>query len=57
MTMSEFFSMGGYGLFIWPSFGITFLLMIGEVIYLRRQHRTILQRLSRMVRMNKEVNS
>lgn len=55
--MSEFFSMGGYGLFIWPSFGITFLLMIGEVIYLRRQHRTILQRLGRMVRMNKEVNS
>ena len=32
--------MGGYGVFVWGSFGVTFVLLIGEILMLRaRQHR------------------
>jgi heme exporter protein D len=27
--MDEFFNMGGYGVYVWPSFGIVSLVMIG----------------------------
>ncbi|VAX06995.1 hypothetical protein MNBD_GAMMA26-2009 [hydrothermal vent metagenome] len=50
--IAEFFHAGGYGFYIWSSFGMTVLLMGGEVIAVKNQHRTILQRLSRMVRIN-----
>jgi heme exporter protein D len=30
--MSEFFDMGGYGAFIWPSYGIAALVMVGLVV-------------------------
>jgi len=30
--MSEFFDMGGYGAFIWPSYGITALVMLGLLV-------------------------
>jgi heme exporter protein D len=55
MSIAEFFSMGGYGAYIWSSFGITLILIVGEIIVTRQQHRTILQRLSRMMRMHAEV--
>ena len=55
MSVTEFFSMGGYGAFVWSSFGIALALIVGEIIAVRQQHRTILQRLSRMMRMKAEV--
>lgn len=55
MSVTEFFSMGGYGGFVWSSFGITLVLIVGEIIVVKQQHRTILRRLSRMMRMNAEV--
>ena len=55
MSVAEFFSMGGYGAFVWSSFGITLTLIVGEIIAVRQQHRTILQRLGRMMRLNAEV--
>lgn len=47
MSISEFFSMGGFGLFVWSSMGITFLFFFIEVIYLKRKYHGILQRLQR----------
>lgn len=29
---SEFWNMGGYGLYVWGSFGLTAVLMLGEVL-------------------------
>lgn len=55
MSIAEFFSMGGYGAYIWSSFGATLILIAGEIIITRQQHRTILKRLSRMMRANAEV--
>ena len=54
MNWGEFFAMGGYGLYVWGSYGVTLLLMVVEVILLLHCKRTLLQRLSRMgSRMNR----
>ena len=51
MTLSEFFSMNGYGFYVWNSFGMTALLMLGELIMVKKQNRTILQRLRRIIHL------
>jgi heme exporter protein D len=38
--MSEFLSMGGYGFFVWGSFGVTFALLGIEVGVLRRRWKS-----------------
>ena len=53
--MREFFHMGGYGLYVWGSFGATALLMVMEPILLHNRRRSVLQRVSRLVRMKSEV--
>ena len=37
-SLSEFVAMGGYGLYVWTSFGVTALCMLWEVLALRRRH-------------------
>jgi len=37
-SVSEFFAMGGYGLYVWVSFGVTALCMFGEVLTVWRRH-------------------
>lgn len=54
MSIAEFFSMGGYGAYIWSSFGVTALLMVMEVVFLRSQRQTILKRLRRMMRIDQQ---
>ena len=51
MTLSEFISMNGYGFYVWSSFGMTVLLMLGELMMVKQQSRTILQRLRRIIRL------
>ena len=55
--ITEFFSMGGFGFYIWTSFGLTFLLMLSEVLYLRQQRRTNLKRIQRIRKMNARSDS
>lgn len=49
--MSEFFSQGGYGFYVWSCYGLTLVLLVAEITQLRRQHRTIFARLGRLMRM------
>ena len=49
--MTAFFNQGGYAFFVWGAFSVTFLLLIAEVIQLRRSNRTILSRVGRLVRL------
>ncbi|MDH5324607.1 MAG: heme exporter protein CcmD [Gammaproteobacteria bacterium] len=53
--MAEFFAMGGYAFYVWGSYGVTALFMLAEVILVVRGKKTMLQRVSRMVRMNTQV--
>jgi heme exporter protein D len=48
--MQEFFAMGGYAFYVWGSFGVTAVLMILEVILLRRRKQQLIRRLGRSVR-------
>ena len=56
MSVAEFFSMGGFGPFIWSSLGVSFALMAIEIITVKKQHGTISKRLTRMLRMNTKVD-
>jgi heme exporter protein D len=40
-SVSEFFAMGGYGLYVWVSFGVTALCMLGEVLAVWRRHAAV----------------
>ncbi|MCB1789602.1 MAG: heme exporter protein CcmD [Gammaproteobacteria bacterium] len=53
--MAEFFHMGGYGLYVWGSFGITALCMIAEPLLLRGRSQSIRKRIARMARVEQEV--
>ena len=43
-SWSEFFSMGGFGLYVWGSYGITLVLLAGEVLMLWKRKRNITRR-------------
>jgi len=43
--MSEFLSMGGYAAFVWPAYGLTLIVLVGNVLLPRRRHRRILRQL------------
>jgi heme exporter protein D len=38
MNLSEFLAMGGYAAFVWPSFGLTLIMLILNVRGARRMH-------------------
>ena len=44
-SVSEFFAMGGYALYVWGSFGLTAVIMVVEPLLIRRQRRELLDNL------------
>jgi heme exporter protein D len=46
-SASEFFAMGGYGLYVWGSFGACALLMAIEPLAARHRHLQALRELAR----------
>ena len=47
-SWADFWAMGGYGLYVWGSFGVTFLAIAIEVVLLRRHGREAIEKLKRM---------
>ena len=47
-----FWAMGGYGLYIWGSFGMTVLCVVGEIWLLRRHRQRTLDTLRRIKQWN-----
>ena len=41
--MSEWLAMGGYAFFVWGSYGVTFGLVVIELVALRARHRRALE--------------
>lgn len=39
MTLAEFFAMGGYGFYVWGSYGMTLVLVAIEVVAVRTRLR------------------
>jgi heme exporter protein D len=44
MKWSEFFSMGGYGLYVWGSYITTLILLGGEVVLLMKRKKSLRKR-------------
>ncbi len=44
----EWLSMGGYGFYVWSSYGVTALAIAAELAWLRRQRRDAWQRVADM---------
>jgi heme exporter protein D len=44
---AEFFAMGGYGLYVWGSFGVTAVALVIEPILAQRRRNAILKSLRR----------
>jgi heme exporter protein D len=38
-SIADFLSMGGYALYVWGSYGLTAIVLIAEVISLRKRER------------------
>ena len=49
-SFSDFIAMGGYGLYVWGSFGVTALIMAVEPILVARNRKATLSRLKRQMR-------
>ena len=43
-SAAEFFAMGGYGAYVWGSFGVAAALLAGEVVLLRSRRRALIAR-------------
>lgn len=44
-SFSDFAAMGGYGLYVWGSYGVAALLLLAEPVLALRRHRAALRRL------------
>jgi heme exporter protein D len=42
-SASEFFTMGGYGLYVWGSYGVVTIFMLAEPWLARRRHQQALK--------------
>jgi heme exporter protein D len=52
MTVSEFFAMNGYALYVWGSYGVTVLVFLAEIVLVRHKRKITLQQ----VRLLNESN-
>jgi heme exporter protein D len=43
-SLDNFLAMGGYGLYVWGSYGVTLALLIAEIALLARRRRSVLAR-------------
>ena len=54
ISWSSFFHMGGYGLYVWGSFLVTLLCIVGELWILANKKRTLFTQLRQIVRLNQQ---
>ncbi|MFQ5935756.1 MAG: heme exporter protein CcmD [Acidiferrobacterales bacterium] len=50
MSWSEFFAMGGYGLYVWSAYGFVAVVLIINVIIPMRRRSTVMKILRRLSR-------
>lgn len=50
-AMREFLHMGGYGFYVWSAYGVTFVILVANVIVPVLRARELRTRLARQARM------
>lgn len=53
-SWSDFWAMGGYGLYVWGAYLVTFVAIVLEIILLRHGRNDTLKRLRRMRRWEEQ---
>ena len=56
-SFADFLHMGGYGLYVWGSFGLTAAIMIIEPIMVARTRKTTIARLKRQLRAESRTSA
>ena len=56
-SLSEFLSMGGYGFYVWGSYGVTLVLLGGEVIMLWKRKRDLSKRANARDYENRDIKT
>ena len=56
-SFSDFLAMGGYGFYVWGSFGLTALIMAVEPIMVVRHRNATVSRLKRQIRAESQANA
>ena len=56
-SFADFLHMGGYGVYVWGSFGVTALIMLVEPIVVARNRKTTIARLTRQLRAESRTTS
>lgn len=49
-SWSAFWAMGGYGLYVWGSYAVTVIFIVGEIVLLIARRKSILRLLARTPR-------
>jgi heme exporter protein D len=50
MNWSEFFHMGGYAFFVWTSYGLTFAIIIANIVFPIMQRKKVIKRIKRTIK-------
>lgn len=53
MNWAEFFDMGGYAFFVWTSYGVTFVVILANIISPSIQRKKIVSRIKRAIKREK----
>ncbi len=56
-SFADFLAMGGYGFYVWGSFGVTALIMAVEPIMVARNQKATIARLKRQLRAESRTES
>lgn len=54
MNWSEFLAMGGYGLYVWGSYGVTAVVLILNVLAARRREKNVRRQLRETAEFNRK---
>ena len=53
MNWSEFFNMGGYAFFVWTSYGLTFAVILANIVSPIWQRKKVIARIKRTIQREK----
>jgi heme exporter protein D len=48
--MKEFFAMGGYAVYVWPSFGLALIVLVANIVAPMQQRKRALTNIARKLR-------
>ena len=55
--MSEFFAMGGYAVYVWPSYLLATIIIVANILAPMRQHKRVLTEIARKLRRARKEQS